>query len=223
MMAETGKPARASSVLGLALAFGWPLALLIPGLSTHQVTNVHDDLVGAVIKWLVVLALCAIAFGIQRRKPGELGVRPLGWRDALAAMGAFVLALILSGAASRFVTMPSSVSDLNKLAAVPLGVRVVVVLTAAICEEFMYRGFGIEQLASLLGNRWLGGLLSLVLFTVSHAGLYGWSAALVIPGIVGAVVTGLYLWRRNLPACMLMHAIIDGMFLLLMPALIHTK
>src|ERR1017187_453021 len=112
--------------------------------------------------------------------------------------------------ASRFVAMPSSVSVLRKLAAIPLELRIAVVLTAAITEEFIYRGFGIEELAYLTGKRWLAGVLSLILFTVSHAGLYGMSAALIVPGLAGAVLTGLYLWRHNLPSCMLMHAIIDG-------------
>jgi len=119
--------------------------------------------------------------------------------------------------------MPSSVSDLQKLAAVPVGLRIAVVLTAAICEEFIYRGFGIEELAYLTGKRWLAGLLSLTLFTVSHAGLYGISVALIIPGLVGAVLTGLYLWRRNLLSCILMHAIIDGIFVVVIPAAMPAK
>jgi len=72
-------------------------------------------------------------------------------------------------------------------------------------------------------KRWLAGLLSLILFTVSHGWLYGFSAALIIPGFVGAVLTGLYLWRRNLPSCMLMHVIIDGLFIVLIPALMRAK
>lgn len=126
---------------------------------------------------------------------------------------------MLSGIASHMVAMPSSLSDLSKLAAVPLGLRIALVLTAAICEEFMYRGYGIEELTYLTGNRWLAGFLSWLVFTVSHVGLYGVSRALIIPALVGAVLTALYLWRRNLPACMLMHALMDGIFLILVPAI----
>jgi membrane protease YdiL (CAAX protease family) len=164
-----------------------------------------------------------IAFAIQRWRPSELGIRWLRWRDVLACLAGVIVAFALSGAASRFVVMPSSVSDLRKLAAVPLELRIVVVLTAAICEEFIYRGFGIEELAYLTGKRWLAGLLSLVLFTVSHAGLYGRSVALIIPGLVGAVLTGLYLWRRNLLSCMLMHAIMDGILVVVIPAAMQAK
>jgi membrane protease YdiL (CAAX protease family) len=163
-----------------------------------------------------------IAFAVQRWKPAELGIRWPGWRDILSSLAGVIVAFALSGAASRFVVMPSSVS-LQKLAAVPLELRVLLVLTAAICEEFLYRGFGIEELAFLTGKRWLAALLSLVLFTVSHAGLYGLSAALIIPGLVGAVLTGLYLWRRNLPSCMLMHAIMDAIVVIVLPAALQAK
>lgn len=217
----SGSPATA--LIGLAVAFGWPLLLLIPGLSTHQITDVHGDIVDACTKWVVVSVLCVIVIAIQRWRPSQLGIRWLRWRDILASLAGVILAFILSGAATRFVAMPSSVSDLQKLAAVPLGLRIVVVLTAAICEEFIYRGFGIEELAYLTGKRWLAGLLSLIVFTVSHAGLYGISAALIVPGLVGAVLTGLYLWRRNLPSCMLMHAIIDGIMVVVIPAAMHAR
>ena len=208
-----------TAAAGLALAFGWPYVLGVTGLTKHRLTDVHDNLVGIAAKWLVVLVLCLIAFALQRLRPSELGIRSLGWRDALAAVGGTVAALVLSGLASRFVSLPSSVSNLQSLAAMPLSLRVAVVLTAASCEEFMYRGFGIEELALLIRNRWLAGILSLVFFTLAHAGLYGFSAALVIPGVIGAVLTLLYLWRRNLFGCMLMHALIDGLFVVLLPAL----
>ena len=164
-----------------------------------------------------------IAFSIQRWTLSELGVRWLGWRDALAGLAGVIVAFVLSGAASRCMVMPSSVADLRKLGAVPLELRIAVVLTAAICEEFMYRGFGIEALAYLTGKRWLAGLLSLTVFTVSHAGLYGLSAALIIPGLVGGVLTVLYLWRRNLVSCMLMHAIVDGIVVVVIPAAMQAR
>jgi hypothetical protein len=63
--------------------------------------------------------------------------------DVLAEMGT----VSVERRRHRIVAMPSSLIDLQKMAAVPLNLRIAVVLTAAICEEFMYRGFGIEELA----------------------------------------------------------------------------
>jgi len=45
-----------------AIAFGWPLVLLIPGASGLNITNTRDDAVNIVVKWLVVAGLCMIAF-----------------------------------------------------------------------------------------------------------------------------------------------------------------
>jgi membrane protease YdiL (CAAX protease family) len=220
------KPASGSrlpATVGLIIAFAWPLLLVIPGVSTHSLTSVRDNVVDACLKWAVVGVLCVIVFSVQRWGAADLGLRGLGWRDILACLAGVVLAFILSGFATALVRMPPSVSNLRALAAVPFALRLGVVLTAAITEEFIYRGFGIEELASLTGSRWIGGVLSWLLFSISHAGLYGLSAALVVPALVGGVLTALYLWRRNLPSCMLMHAIMDGTMILLMPALMHAR
>jgi CAAX protease family protein len=211
--------ARVSAIIGLAVGFGWAL---IPGLPTRQITDIHNDIVNMCAKWLVTLILCIIAFSVQHMRRSALGVRTLRWQDGLAGIVAAAFALILSGAASRVVAIPSALSDLDRVAAVPLGMRIGVVLTAAVCEEFMYRGFAIEELALLTGKRWLGALLSWLLFSVTHVGIYGLSAALLIPALVGAVLTGQYLWRRNLPSCVLTHAIVDGVFIILVPAAMHA-
>src|SRR6185437_16182067 len=78
--------------------------------------------------------------------------------------------ILFSGIASRFVRAPSF--DLQ-LSGVPLSLRADLVLTAGICEEFIYRGFAIEELGALAGSRWLAALVSLIFFTLPHARLYG--------------------------------------------------
>jgi membrane protease YdiL (CAAX protease family) len=181
------------AVLGLLIVFGWTYVLSITGLTKHRLTDVQNDLVSIAAKWLVVFALCVIVFALQRLRLSDFGIRSMSWRDASAAITGAIAALVLSGLATRLVSLPSSVSDLKSLAAVPLSLRVAIVLTAAFCEEFMYRGFGIEELTLLTRNRWLAGILSLLFFTLAHTGLYGFTTALVIPGVTGAALTLLYL------------------------------
>ena len=94
--------------------------------------------------------------------------------------------------------MSSSVDELQEIAAVSVSLRVAVVATAGICEEFIYRSFAIEELTFLTGKRWLSAALAGVFFTVAHVRLYDLSGALIVPGTLGAVLTALYLWRRNL-------------------------
>ena len=198
---------------GVVLAFAWPW--LIES-HAHSLASVRSDIRSICAEWLIALILAAIAFGFERRAPGFFGLRVFGWRDLLAMAIALVAAFLLTGIASRFVRAPSFNLQLS---GVPLSLRAGLVLTAGICEEFIYRGFAIEELGALAGNRWLAALVSLIFFTLPHARLYGFTSALVLPAIMGAALTLLYLWRRNLPVCMLMHAIVDGIFLILIPML----
>ena len=207
-----------SAAAGLLIAFGWPFLFQASGISSHRLTNLRDDVATVCAEWLVVLILAAIAFVIQRQSRLVFGLRMFGWRDLLWMLAALVATGIIGGIATQFVRIPASTTaDLHLLSDVTFSLRLGLVVTAGVCEEFMYRGFGIEELAGFTRNRWIAGLVSLILFTVAHSGLYGFTAALILPGIAGAMITLLYLWRRNLPVCMLMHGIIDAIPLLIIP------
>lgn len=106
-----------------------------------------------------------------------------------------------------------------RLLALPLPTRILLVVTAGVCEEFLFRGFGIAVLARLTGNRWLSGLLSLAAFTVAHAGLFGWTSALLIPCVLGLILTLVFLLRSNLFIVMIVHTLIDAVSLILVPML----
>jgi membrane protease YdiL (CAAX protease family) len=49
----------------------------------------------------------------------------------------------------------------------------------------------------------------LVSFMLAHVGPWGWSHA-IVAGFGGAMLAGLYLWRRNLWVSILAHCLIDG-------------
>lgn len=49
------------------------------------------------------------------------------------------------------------------------------VVTAAVTEEVLFRGYAIERLEALTGRRWLAGTISLVFFVSVH--LAAWSPA----------------------------------------------
>jgi membrane protease YdiL (CAAX protease family) len=215
---------RAWALVGLIVVFGWNYVLV--GRS-HDLTNVHDDLVTIAAEWAVVIILAIIAFGLQKRKVRDFCLRMFGWRDLLVMIGVLVVSYAITGIIMRFVTMPAWATPdaMRRLVSVPFSVKLGLVLTAAICEEFMYRGFAIEEFGGLTGSLWLGGLISWLGFSLAHMGLYGFAPALLVPAALGAFLTLLYLWRRNLPVCMLMHAILDGFSLLILPVLLsgHMK
>lgn len=220
--ANTQQAARTKglALIGLAIAFGWPLVLLVPGVSGFSITDIRDDAVNIGLKWLVVAGLCVIVFRAQGRPLSEIGIRGIRCRDVLAAIGGAIIGIVLSGVASHMMAMQPSANDLQEIAAIPLSLRAALVLTAGICEEFIYRGFAIEQLTFLRSKRWLSALVTWGFFTVSHALPDKSSTALFVPGILGALLTVLYLWRRNLASCALMHSLVDTMFLMILPAMV---
>ena len=215
-------PTRRFALIGVVIAFGWPLIFFIPGVSGHNITNIRDGAVNIGVKWLVVAGLSLIAFRTQRRPPSELGIRGARWRDVPAAVTGVIIGIVLSGVAIYTVATPPSVDDLQEIATVPVILRVALVVTAGICEEFIYRSFAIEEMTCLTGKRWLSAVIAWAFFTVGHAQLYHLSTALIVPGTLGAVLTMLYLWQRNLASCALIHAIVDAMFLVILPALVQT-
>lgn len=211
---------RVYALIGVLLALGWPFAarLFVSG-NGSRLTSVHDDFRTMAIEWSVVAVLAAAAFGLQKLRPQFFRLKGLAWLDVPIALGGLVAALVLSAAVSAHVAAPKF--DLGQLASIPIAVRVGLVITAGICEEFIYRGFAIEELGSLTGNRWVGAIVSLALFSLGHIGVYGFSTALLIPATVGLVITLLYMFRNNLLVCMLVHGAMDGLFLILIPALMH--
>jgi membrane protease YdiL (CAAX protease family) len=215
---------RAWAVVGLIVVFGWNY---VRTGRSHDLASVHDDLLTMAAEWTVVIILVIVAFGIQKRSARDFGLRMFGWRDLLVMIGILVVSYVVTGIVTRFVAMPawSTPEAISRLIAVPFSVKLGLVLTAGICEEFMYRGFAIEELGGLTGSLWLAGVIAWLGFSLAHMGLYGFAPALLVPAALGAFLTLLYLWRRNLPVCMLMHAVLDGFAILILPSLLsgHMK
>jgi membrane protease YdiL (CAAX protease family) len=98
---------------------------------------------------------------------------------------------------------------LSTLQATPFWFRTVLIVRAAVFEELYFRGFMIERLTSITGIRSLAAIVSLLAFTFAHLGFWGWPH-LLIAGFAGAILTGLYLWRRDLTCNMIAHLVTDA-------------
>jgi uncharacterized protein len=207
------------AIVGLALAFGFVwLASLLPGGNFPQ-----RILLSIVFQWLTAAVVAIIALRLLAFTPSELGLRPprpLDWPIALVTL---ILSLVVAGIVNSAFPPPEAARAASeKLFGLPVFNRLVLVITAGVCEEFLFRGFAITALARLVGNRWLAALLSLIAFTLAHAGLFGWTTALLVPCVLGLILTLLYVFRGNLFIPMLVHAAIDAIGLLLGPALRHA-
>jgi uncharacterized protein len=135
---------------------------------------------------------------------GERHCWQLCWASPLG-----ITVAILTVAASRLLP-PSKGAAVDTVATSgPAWLLLAVVLTASVTEELLFRAYPIERLARLTGARWPGAPLSLAAFVAFH--LEGWQLGHVL-GVVltlGAVMTGLYLWRRNVVFVIITHFLLD--------------
>lgn len=176
--------------------------------------------------WGLALAVVAIVLFWERRSLASIGIE--GGHYGAWAAGALigltmvtltVLSLHLALQRGRSAMPESSAQGLKRLTDMPLWFRYAAVITAAITEEILFRGYPIERLQELTGNVWLAAAMPLLVFVLAHLG--GWSAGHLVGVLFGGVLlTGLYLVTRDLVACMITHALIDSTIIFL-PALLR--
>jgi membrane protease YdiL (CAAX protease family) len=214
---------RVAPVAGLIVALGAPCLLpFLPGQAHQRITDVSQDVTVAVFEWTVALVLLAIVLFWERLPLSSIGFRRLRPRDGVAYGVAVVAMFVGVGAVSALThSKPGDAGGVTpeQIAMVPLALRIVLFVTAGFCEELMLRAYAIERLALFTGTVWIGGVVSVVVFTLAHLPRYGFSPELLNVGVIAACLTGLYLWTRNFWACAILHAFIDFFGLVLAPAL----
>ena len=176
--------------------------------------------------WALALAVVAICLVWEGRPLASIGIA-WGHYGAWAA-GAMigvtmvtltVLSLHLGLQRGRSAIPEGSARGLKRLTDMPLWFRYAAVLTAAVTEEILFRGYPIERLQEITANVWLAAALPLIVFVVAHLG--GWSAGHLVGVLFGGVLlTAIYLATRDLVACMITHALIDSTIIFL-PALLR--
>jgi membrane protease YdiL (CAAX protease family) len=202
--------------IGLALAFGFVLlesiaGLVLPGFSQRVWLDIA-------IQWFTASVVALAAFHGLGLRIFDLGIRI----PRLADWSTMVLLLFFSvvsvGLANRLLPDTTLVRQTQPaLSDLHLPVRVVLVLTAGICEEFLFRGYGIHVLSRYTGSKWSAGVLTLFFFTIAHAATVGWTMHLIFPFLIGTFLTLLYLWRENLVITAAMHTLIDTIGIILVP------
>ncbi len=107
-------------------------------------------------------------------------------------------------------------TGIDILSSIPIPILIVLIFTVAITEEILFKAYPIERISDLLGNKWIAVVISFVIFVYPHIQFMGLSW-LLYHGI-GAILTYiLYVWKKNLVACMLLHLLLD--LPILIPAL----
>jgi uncharacterized protein len=157
--------------------------------------------------WLNAIALIVII-----RRGEHLPMRSIGlgtarwWKSILWGFVLAVVSAVIVGAlayATSYGHGPGSAA-FEKL---PLWLITAIVIRAGVVEELFYRGYAIERLRMIGLGRFWSVAIPLVIFSLGH-----WSggvANILIAFTAGLILTGFYLWRRDLAANMIGHGLVD--------------
>lgn len=170
--------------------------------------------VGFAVYWLIALG---VLFFTWRKANGSLkaiGFRAITWKSAVAAVGVGVilslLVPVLTLLAAQLIPSSASGGIIGTAAEHPSWVILLSVLTAGVTEEIIFRGHLIERLVDVTNRPWSAALISVCAFTLPH--LAGWNLTHVVGVVVplGAVLTAIYMWKRNVLFVMIVHIVIDA-------------
>ncbi len=211
---------RTATFVGLFVALGLPFILdLLIGKSPADLAVPSRVSIAIVEEWALAIALLAVILFWERRSLRSIGIAGMSWQDVMWGVLGFV-----AGAISFIVTMPlvnalgldTTSVGIAKLAQVPIILRAGVVLTAGITEEILFRGYPIERINDLTGHLGMSAAIAYVAFVLLHIPFWGAGGTVQI-GVWSMLVTFLYVKRRNLLACMLMHILNDAYAFIILP------
>ncbi len=202
-------------LVGLVLALGF--FSLPVGTWMDQFANLAHMIAYELIIWSWVALMLLFVAQVERKPLSSIGFRMPGIRDGVIGVLAGML-ILAALALIYYVLFPllhwSEQQQISHVTAMPYWLSVLVVVRAAVSEEILFRGYAIERLQQLTGSRSLAGVVSCLVFTLDHIGFWGWHHVF-IAGLAGAMLTLLYLWRRNLWINMLAHFMVDAAAFLL--------
>ena len=153
-----------------------------------------------------------VALLVIVRRGEHLSFRSIGlgtsrwWKSILWGLViAVVSAAIVGGLA--YLTGYGHGPGSAAFAKLPLWLITLIVFRAGVVEELFYRGYAIERLQMVGFGRFWSVTIPLVIFSLGHWS--GGAANILIALAAGAVLTGFYLWRRDLVANMIGHWLVD--------------
>jgi membrane protease YdiL (CAAX protease family) len=180
----------------------------------HEHNRIASYCVVIAVEWLIAAFIwvgCRL-----RRLPlrSLLGDMPLRVRTVARDLGLAVAFLIAAnfvlGALQKLIHAApnSALRNLLPHNGVEVGFYLLVALTAALCEEFIYRGYLQQQFIAWTRFAAAGVILQSIVFGICHA--YQGAAMVLTITVYGTLFGLLALWRRNLRPGMIAHFLQDG-------------
>lgn len=212
-VARTPRSLWAVALAGIAIAYS---PMWLPRLRDALGIDLGVEGPASSIAWnvLAVSALVGFMFLIERRPLASIGMRKPRAKELEWALYGFGIYMAWQWVVLTFFP-PASDSGTETIASLPIGAVLGIIISAAVFEEILYRGYPIERLSELTGRSWIAYALTVPLFVAPHLAFFGpqW---LWTTGVGTIAIYVLYAKTRNLPACMLLHLCVN------LPILIPT-
>lgn len=187
---------------------------LLPGLTPSSLI-----FISRILFWLYVLAVWLFAVKVEKN---PLLLWPENKIKLLTAVVSVLLILLIvivgSGIFSaliKYIGLHQESSALKSLYSSSIPLKLFVVVTAAITEELIFRGYLIPRLQLFFKGKWLPVVISALIFGLAHLS-YGTWINLLVPVLVGLVFGWYYQKYCNIKILMICHFIIDLSALLLL-------
>lgn len=167
----------------------------------------------AIARELLILTMVGVLLWIVVKKeklPLEsVGLHARNWKGTfiwslLTVVACFALALLCIYFAQSVGWKFGESKSFDKLS---LFAVTLIVIRAGIAEEVFMRGFIIERLTTITGNKYLAATLSLVPFALLHYP-QGY-AGILVSFVLGGMLTVMYMWRKDLKANIIAHFLVD--------------
>ena len=170
-------------------------------------TTFASALLKEALIWLSALALIVIIRRGEHLPMRSIGLGTARWWKSIfwGLVIAMVSAVAVGGLAylTGYGHGPGSAA-FEKL---PLWLITAIVFRAGVVEELFYRGYALERLQMIGLGRFWSVAIPLVIFSLGHWS--GGAANILIAFAAGLILTGFYLWRRDLVANMIGHGLVD--------------
>jgi membrane protease YdiL (CAAX protease family) len=159
------------------------------------------------LMWLNAIALIVIIRRGEHLPMRSIGLGTARWWKSI--LWGFVIAIVSVVAVGALVYLTGYGNGPGSAAfeKLPLWLITAIVFRAGVVEELFYRGYGIERLQMIGLSRFWSVAIPLVIFSLGHWS--GGAANILIAFVAGLILTGFYLWHRDLAANMIGHGLVD--------------
>lgn len=158
-----------------------------------------------------------IVVGLERKPLSSVGLRRPTLADVGLGLALFVAVLIAEGLTRLplWFFFPKTLTNiasqqLNSFMRIPAGLALIVAAAGATSEEIAARGFAIDRIRIVTGRLALAVVVGLALDLAEHIPFWGWRYAILIAPMQSLFVL-MYLWRKDIMACIIGHFLVDAM------------